>query len=293
MDVSIIIVNYNTTDLLIDCINSVYEKTFGINFEIIVVDNFSKDSPKSLLSLKFPQVLLIESKSNLGFGRANNLGVKSAKGEFIFLLNSDTLLINNAVFELYKFWNENPSLKLGAIGGNLYTVDNRPNFSYSIYFPNILTIFLHRFRYFKFAGLDYFNFTDSAKEVKIIIGADLFLKKEIFQKLNGFDEKYFMYVEEGDLQYRLQKMELKVFNVPAAKIYHMQGSSSSSLDKLWMEISSYRYFFYKFKGRFYSSIYMLGELFTSIIFIIVGLILFNKRLFLVNLNVLLKMFYVK
>ena len=100
MDVSIIIVNYNTKDLLVNCLNSIYEKTKDVLFEIIIVDNASIDGSEEMIKNDFKEVVFIQSGDNIGFGRANNLGIKEAKGDCIFLLNSDTILLNNAIKEL-------------------------------------------------------------------------------------------------------------------------------------------------------------------------------------------------
>jgi GT2 family glycosyltransferase len=101
MDVSITIVNYNTKDLLKQCIESVFEKTQDVEFEIIVVDNASSDGSQQMVKELFPKVTLIESPENLGFGRANNLGNKVAKGKYLFILNSDTILIENSIYNKY------------------------------------------------------------------------------------------------------------------------------------------------------------------------------------------------
>ena len=97
MDVSVIIVNYNTVELTKQCILSIYNQTKDVNFEIIVVDNNSEDNSVKIIENNFPQVILINNSDNIGFGRANNLGVEIAKGKYIFFLNSDTILLNNAI----------------------------------------------------------------------------------------------------------------------------------------------------------------------------------------------------
>ena len=121
MDVSIIIVNYNTQELTLQCLRSVYEKTAGISFEVIVVDNASSDDSVKQVRIEFPQVILIESPENLGFGRANNLGFENSTGDYIFLLNSDTLLINNAIEILWRFLNQN--FDIAIVGGQLFEED--------------------------------------------------------------------------------------------------------------------------------------------------------------------------
>ena len=126
--VSIIIVNYNTAELLNDCIDSVQSKTVNVDYEIIVVDNNSEKGSLDHLIEKYPTVNFIFSEENLGFGRANNLGATKARGKYLFLLNPDTLLVNNAIAILYDFMEVNP--ESGVCGGNLYKADNSPAISY-------------------------------------------------------------------------------------------------------------------------------------------------------------------
>ena len=104
MDVSIIIVNYNTKKLIKNCINSIYKHTKDVDFEIIVSDNGSVDGSVEMIKSEFPNVILIENNANLGFGAANNRGLKIAKGKYIFYLNSDTVLLNNAVKYFFDYW---------------------------------------------------------------------------------------------------------------------------------------------------------------------------------------------
>ena len=260
IDVSIIIVNYNTAKLLEDCIISVQEKTHGIAYEIIVIDNASSDNSVEILKKKFPSVKLTESKENLGFGRANNLGAKYASGKYLFLLNTDTLLINNAIKVLFDFMELENNLNVGACGGNLYKQDQSNNYSYSLYFPSLSNIFFYRFHISGiFRNNESFNETGKIKDVAIIIGADLFIRSNIFKKIGGFDTDYFMYVEDGDLQYRIKKESYRIVSVPNAKIIHLQGQSTNVINRLRMEIKSYMIFFKKHYDNKSLRIYMWIE----------------------------------
>ena len=126
MDVSIIIVNYNTKQLLKNCLNSIYKYTDSLDFEIIVGDNGSKDGSVEMVVQEFEGVIIVDTKENLGFGKGNNRGVERASGEYVFLLNSDTLLIENSIFKLYEFFKINEKkLKIGALGCKL--VDEKLN----------------------------------------------------------------------------------------------------------------------------------------------------------------------
>lgn len=258
VNVSIIIVSYNTSELLQNCIESIIQKTKEISYEIIVVDNQSTDDSIQMVKEKFPDVELIASNTNQGFGKANNLGVKSATGDYIFFLNSDTILINNAIKILYDFM-ESSSDKIAACGGNLFKSDGTPNYSYSTEYPSLTTLLSYRFKSILPKKIDFFNHTDKPKEVAVIIGADLFMRKDIFEKLNGFDENFFMYIEDSELQLRLHKSKFSIYSIPVAKIVHLQGKSSVSYSRTKMEITSYRYYFHKHFSKLHILMYYIIE----------------------------------
>jgi len=204
MDVSIIIVNYNTKDLLINCINSIYTNTTGILFEIIVVDNNSNDGSEFVIKNKFPDVIFIQSGSNLGFGLANNIGIEKSKGEFVFLLNSDTIIINNAIKILYKSFE---NLSIGACGGNLFDSNNSPTVSFFRIMPGFLNeidmCIGGLYSKILFRKNIFFNHSKNLIELKgYISGADLMIRKSVLNKIGLFSPRFFLYFEEVELQYR-------------------------------------------------------------------------------------------
>ena len=245
MDVSIIIVNYKTPDLVIDCINSVRQQTEGISYEIIVVDNDSNDGSVEMLRQTFADnIKLIESAANLGFGKANNLGVKYAEGEYVFVLNSDTVLINNAIKILYDYICQHNGV--GVVGGNLYSLDMKENSSFSKEFDDIemlrkqagwiniiknVAYRVYRQKFYtdeqkqKFAYKHTFNHTESPMEVAYIFGTDMMLSRKLYNDMNGFDPDFFMYAEEEELSWRIYKAGYKSVNVPEAKIIHLDGGT--------------------------------------------------------------------
>lgn len=228
IDVSIIIVNYKTLELIIACINSIFEHTNGVNFEIIVVDNFSNDNCKRVIEEHFGnKVRVILSNSNLGFGRANNLGFKLSQGKTIFFLNPDTLLINNAIKILYDYLST--SAEIGAVGGNLFDEYFRGTNSYIRYFPGLIYELRKLVYIFSWKRIfnknEDFNISNNYLEVDGITGADLMIKREIFHKLGGFDPEYFMYLEETDLCRRIKNAGYKLYSVPYAMIQHLEGKS--------------------------------------------------------------------
>lgn len=263
MDVSIIIVNYNTEKLLQECISSIIDKTENLLYEIIVVDNNSVKSPYKMLSENFPDVVFVPSDENLGFGKANNLGVSYAKGKYVFLLNSDTILINNAIKILFDFSEKNKDGEIGACGGNLFTEDMKPNFSFSMYYPSLFSIIAYRLHLSFLLNNEVFNTSNNPKEVAIVIGADLLVEKKLYDELQGFDPAFFMYVEDGELQLRIKKKGLKMISVPEAKIMHLQGASSSTFFKMKTEFDSYFYYFKKHFNQSSQTKYKYIELFSN------------------------------
>lgn len=212
-----------------DAISSIKEKSHGFSYEIIIADN-SQDEEEYNRLLENKEAIVIDAKGNLGFGKANNLGSNVAKGRYLYFLNTDTLLANNAIFELKKFLDEND--KASIVGSNLYTIDFKPNHSFFLQEKNernerkmnsigtmLRKWILHR-------RVD-FNFTD--KPLKIdgyVCGASLMIRKDDFDKLGGFDKDIFMYAEESLLCYRvIHELHKEIYNVPSSKIIHFEGGS--------------------------------------------------------------------
>ena len=239
INVSIIIINYKTPQLVIDCVNSIVEKTNNLNYEIIVVDNNSEDNSKDIIERYLDgQIIFIESKENLGFGTGNNLGVQYARGEYLFFLNSDTVLINNAIKILYDYMISHK--EVGIVGGNLYTIDLKPSPSFSMSFDKIedykdnskwLTILKNKLFRHKQKKNIVFNDTDEPLKVGYVYGTDMMMKKKLFDDIHGFDSDFFMYAEEEDLSYRVVESGKEIWSIPDARIIHLDGGSSISNNK--------------------------------------------------------------
>ena len=240
MDVSIILVSYNTKELTKNCIKSIYEKTKNINFDIWVFDNASSDNSAEMIKKEFPDVNLVESSENLGFGRANNNIINKAGSKYMFLLNTDTILLNNAVKILYDYMEQPKNADVAGCGGQLYNSDMSLQGSAGE-FNNLDKLFKkslginfipiqHRFKnIFKKTVLkkDKSNIIGSY-EPDYIIGADLMLRKSALDKNGAFDERFFMFCEEAELCFRLKKNGYKIMFVPESKILHYGGSSAYS-----------------------------------------------------------------
>lgn len=223
MDISVIIVNYNTRELTRNCLDSIFEYTAGVSFEVILVDNASTDGSKEHFK-KDNRIVFVESENNLGFGRANNLGAAYASGEYYFFLNSDTLLKNNA---LKIFLDAARCCRPGFLGAmGCLLQDGKGNVIHS--FGSFTTP----------AGIvtDYIKSILRLKtedkhlevlpcEVDYICGADLFIPRNVFETLGGFDSVFFMYYEENDLQRRMALAGYKRYIIPGPSVIHLEGAS--------------------------------------------------------------------
>lgn len=226
MDISIIIVNYNTRDLLEKCLESVFGHTSGFSFEVILVDNASTDDSVAMVRQRFSGVQVIPLEENIGFGNANNRGVAEASGDYLFFLNSDTMLRDNAIHTLWNFMKNNPCC--GIAGGNLVNFEGTPIHSYSIAFPGPfadLSRFFRKFHKVVYGKSWEYNYTGKPMSVAYVTGADLMIRRELFLEAGGFDPDFFMYYEETELSYRIKRRGYTIYSVPDAVILHKKGGS--------------------------------------------------------------------
>lgn len=225
MDVSIIIVSYNTCSLLCDCIASVKTLTRGCSYEIIVVDNASCDGSVEKVQSMFPDVKLIASDVNLGFGRANNLGARYSCGDYLFLLNSDTVLLSDTVTLLHKYMTCNKDVY--AAGCSLVKDDGyTPNISFGS-FPSAMMEIRYLCSKLFHKPLGVVGMADPF-DVDFVSGADLMIPRAVFERFGGFDENFFLYYEETDLQKRFSYEKGRRVIVPNGKIVHLEGGSFKS-----------------------------------------------------------------
>lgn len=255
MDVSIIIVNYNTRHLTSDCITSVVEKTEGISYEIILVDNASNDGSKEMFE-NDSRVTYIYSERNGGFGYGNNLGMEVAKGRYFLLLNSDTLLVNNAVKEFYDFAESQTRKQVYGC----YLQNGKRQYSCSSFFFPAFTIkdFLKRFWGKKHKKEDGFEI----KNVEAISGADMFFHREIYDRIGGFDNNIFLYGEEGEWQYRMMKAGYPCCIIPQPQIIHLEGQSMKmSPSKMAIKWKSH---FYILKKHMFYPTYLLARAYYAV-----------------------------
>lgn len=244
MDVSIIIVNYNTSNLIASCIESIIEYTSGIKYEVIVVDNNSEPDFIEIINRSIPlekkdAFHFLSLPENIGFGRANNEGLKIAKGRNILFLNPDTLLLDNSIKILSDFLDSHP--EAGACGGNLVDENFKPAFSFKRFLPGCfweLNELLNTIPQKIFYGASQtFNYKNKPLKVGFISGADLMVKKNVLDTTGAFRDDYFMYFEETDLCHRIRKHGWKIYNIPV-RIQHLESRSLPESDSYQSEFKT-------------------------------------------------------
>jgi GT2 family glycosyltransferase len=269
VELSIIYVNYNTQELTLNSISSVYQYTKKCYFEIILVDNASRDNTVSEVKKNFPEVKIIQNRKNIGFGRANNLGLKVAKGEYILFLNTDTYLQEPAIENLLSELKKDDYRHVAVAGTRLIKTNGADNIS-----SGLLPSYPH---FVKGSFLKYFykqsfyenlpkRFIPNELEpykVDYVSGADFLVKKEILDEVGGFNPKFFLYSEEVELTYRINKKYPQMISMvfPQYKIVHIsQGSNPEgglTRKTRLRQIKSRSIYFCLTKGRLIGWIYYL------------------------------------
>lgn len=255
MDISFIIVNYNARELLFSCIKSIYETVTKISFEVILVDNGSSDGSLEMVQDKFPDVTPVRNNENRGFASANNQALDLMRGRYALLLNTDTVLTANAVPELLSFMESHPEAAIAC--GQLLNADGTRQNSIAG-FPDVLSLLLNT------PVLEYLfprQYPSKRYDIKVPveidsgIGACLIVRKQAIEKVGKLDERYFFFFEETDWAFQMRKAGWKIYHVPTAFIYHLQGKTIGDGFNSRREFyrSRYRYF-RKWHGRFRSAL---------------------------------------
>jgi len=233
MNVSIIIVNYNTKDLLKDCIYSIINNVKNISYEIIVVDNASQDGSIYMVRSLFSDVKLIINKTNTGFGSANNIGVEAAEGKYIFFFNSDAILVSDTVFSLFDFLEKNqsyamagPKILLPGMTMQPKTCGELPTIFRIFNDSMFLSILLSNVSFFDGINTD----KPSKKETSLgwISGVCMLIRKDVFESVGGFDKNIFLYSEDMDLCRRIKDTGWEIAHIDDFPIIHKCGGSSKT-----------------------------------------------------------------
>jgi GT2 family glycosyltransferase len=233
-EVSVIIVNWNTREMTLDCLRTLYAQTRTTDFEVLLVDNGSHDGSAAAIAEEFPQVRLIAETTNHGFAVANNMAVHHARGRRLLLLNSDTVVLDGAVDRLVEFADSRPAA--GIWGGRTLFGDLSLNFTSCwqrltlwsvVCFAFGLTKLFPKSNFFNPEGLTGWK-RDTIREVDIVTGCFLLIDTEMWRRLDGFDPVFFMYGEEADLCARARALGARPVITPAATIIHYGGGSAAT-----------------------------------------------------------------
>lgn len=249
VDLSIVIISYNTKTITKNCLKSVFQslKNTSINYEIIVIDNSSTDESKTMLKefnrLNSGKSHIILNSENVGFAKANNQGVKQAKGEYILFLNSDIIVQNDAIISLFDYFRQHDHF-INFLGGKLLNKDLSPQPSAGPFYT-LPVAFAALFLKGDYWGLTRYS-PNKIKEVDWVSGACIMTKKEYFESIEGFDENIFMYMDEIDLLYRAKKAGYRVFFYPKAQFIHLGSASSHGRTQPIIQVfKGYTYFYKK------------------------------------------------
>jgi len=240
--VSIIILSYNTKDLLKSCLESIGKNLKGFEFEVIVVDNASTDATASAISNN-NAIKLIQNKENLGFSKGNNIGAKKARGEYLLFLNSDTEIQDNGLRRMLEFFKEHSDI--GIVGAKLTNPDESSQRSAGNFYSIINTILM------LFGGEHFVRFSPKEiQEVDWVSGAFMMVRREIFRKLKGFDENFFMYMEDMEICFRAKKLGFSTYFYPDVSVLHKELGSSNRTFAIVHIYEGLLYFYKKHRGGF-------------------------------------------
>lgn len=234
MDVSFIIVNYNSTAFTHACIKSIYKFTKDILFEVMVVDNASPDRSICELKNSFPDIQLYLLNENKGFGAANNFAIEKSKGAFVFLLNPDTELMSDAATAFITFMQKPENKNVAVCGAHLLTgtekgtpsYGNFPSLLQSISSAGLYLLYKNYYREKLDTGVN--NRHTHIREVDYVSGAGMFIRKRVLEITGYFDTDFFLYFEETELSKRIRRAGFSIFLLPSVRILHHEGKSSES-----------------------------------------------------------------
>ncbi len=229
--ISVIIVNYNARYFLKNCIDSILSSDIIKSVEIIVVDNDSTDGSNEMLLKEFPQVICLRNKENLGFSKANNIGAASAKGDYVLILNPDTMLSETSLSEMLRFSERQTNFGAAGVqfmdGSGKFLPESKRNF------PNLKVAGAKLLGYSKYYYANHIQ-KEAIAEIDILTGAFMFIKRKVYEDVGGFDEDFFMYGEDIDLSYRISQAGYKNYYIGSCKVLHFKGESTIK-DKFYLD----------------------------------------------------------
>ncbi len=235
IDVSVVIVSYNTRDVTVECVRSVFEKTTGCTFEVIVVDNASSDGSAEAIAAACPEAIVIANTDNKGFAGANNDGLAIAKGRYLLLLNPDTLVNEGSIRDVLEYCESNPDA--GIVGCRCFNVDGSQQstiFRYKRFSEVVINVFVpnkwmrksRRLGRSRYIGAD----LDQTLDVEVVAGCYMMVRRECYERVGGMDDRFFMYAEEVDWCYRIHQAGWRIVYFPGASILHYGGLSAAKCE---------------------------------------------------------------
>ena len=255
IELSIVIVNYNSGKYLYETVNSIYDQDLTINFETIVIDNHSSDNSVAPIKEKFPDVRIIELEDNKGFACANNIGVDNSKGQYILILNNDTKILENSIEALLYEIKGNP--KYGLVSPVLLYGDGSPQISFGRD-PGIITEFFTKYFSVRLFKLKFsFSKDNFEKNVDWISGACFLISSALYKDLGGFDERFFLYYEDADLGKRIREKGYYNHITAKSKIIHFLGKSTAPVYSGLLPIIKKGHLYYYKKHNNKVSFYLL------------------------------------
>ena len=274
MDASIIIVNRNTKAILRDCLRSIFVQAQGVFFEVIVIDNASTDGSDEMVKSEFPDVLIIRNSENRGFAAANNQGISIAKGRYILLLNSDTIVLDKAIHKTVSFADAHPEAAIVSCRVLNPDMTLQPT---CFMFPSILNMLLSStylyklFPHSRIFGRELMTWWDRSdvREVDVVTGCFMLVRCEAINVVGIMDERFFMYGEETDWCYRFKQAGWRMLFTPDAEVIHLHGASTKQIQsQMILQLRGSILLFLKKKRKqiFYAVACLLVSIFFDLVF---------------------------
>jgi len=273
IEVSIVIVNYNTKEMLCECLNSLVSELRDIEHEVIVVDNASTDGSQEMVKRDFPKVNFVQNNENVGFPRANNQVLLTCRGEYVMLLNPDIVVLSGSIRKMVDFLNKHR--EYGAVGPKIVTPDGTIQVGCASSFPTLWKMFFeltqlscvfHRNSIFGSWKMTYWDHLDS-RDVECLLGAAFMMRRAVLNEIGLLDEH--MYVEDDDLCFRIRKAGWKIRYLSTAEIVHVGGASLKRSPKFYHHYQiawhGLWHFFKKHKGAIQAGVFRLMTFVCSII----------------------------